>query len=219
MKAQQDIGETVGQLGLALVKLTKFETEEAVYDSQRVRAADMKNVATAAVKASRLYRELNSQTVKHLVNHWFIFLDFHDLEFIFSHGSCTYQDKLHEYLGVMLAVNNAFSDRSNALLTVQTLVSELSSLNSRIEKLEVASSKIFGGDRARIRKIEELRETVRATEDAKTCAIAEYKRIKVGLFHFNEQLLEEHVNLSLAYAFVYSLVCPDRSFSAVQLLK
>ncbi|CDP13964.1 unnamed protein product [Coffea canephora] len=153
VKAQQDIGETVGQLGLALVKLTKFETEEAVYDSQRVRAADMKNVATAAVKASRLYRELNSQTVKHL-------------------------DKLHEYLGVMLAVNNAFSDRSNALLTVQTLLSELSSLNSRIEKLEVASSKIFGGDRARIRKIEELRETVRATEDAKTCAIAEYKRIK-----------------------------------------
>ncbi|KAL3521264.1 hypothetical protein ACH5RR_019413 [Cinchona calisaya] len=153
VKAQQDIGETVGQLGLALVKLTKFETEEAVYDSQRGRAADMKNVATAAVKASRLYRELNSQTVKHL-------------------------DKLHEYLGVMLAVNNAFSDRSNALLTVQTLLSELSSLNSRIEKLQVASSKIFGGDRARIQKIEELKETVRVTEDAKSCAIAEYSRIK-----------------------------------------
>lgn len=38
-----------------------------MYNSQRVRAADMKNVATAAVKASRLYRELNAQTVKHLV--------------------------------------------------------------------------------------------------------------------------------------------------------
>lgn len=57
----------MGQLGLAFVKLTKFETEEAMYNSQRVRAADMKNVATAAVKASRLYRELNAQTVKHLV--------------------------------------------------------------------------------------------------------------------------------------------------------
>lgn len=57
----------MGQMGLAFVKLTKFETEEAVYDSQRTRAADMKNVATAAVKASRLYRELNAQTVKHLV--------------------------------------------------------------------------------------------------------------------------------------------------------
>lgn len=67
VKSQQDIGETIGQLGLAFVKLTKFETEDAVHDSQRTRAADMKNVATAAVKASRLYRELNSQTVKHLV--------------------------------------------------------------------------------------------------------------------------------------------------------
>lgn len=67
VKAQQDIGETMGDLGLTFVKLTKFETDEAVLDSQRVRANDMKNVATAAVKASRLYRELNSQTVKHLV--------------------------------------------------------------------------------------------------------------------------------------------------------
>ncbi|KAK6145578.1 hypothetical protein DH2020_022398 [Rehmannia glutinosa] len=153
VKAQQDIGETMGQLGLAFVKLTKFETEEAIYDSQRARAADMKNVATAAVKASRLYRELNAQTVKHL-------------------------DKLHEYLGVMLAVNNAFSDRSSAFLTVQTLLSDLSSLHSRIEKLEAASSKIFGGDRSRIRKIEELRETVRVTEDAKNSAVREYEQIK-----------------------------------------
>lgn len=58
----------MGQMGLAFVKLTKFETERAVYDSQRSRAADMKNVATASVKASRLYRELNAQTVKHLVS-------------------------------------------------------------------------------------------------------------------------------------------------------
>ncbi|KAL3837786.1 hypothetical protein ACJIZ3_022377 [Penstemon smallii] len=153
VKAQQDIGETLGQLGLAFVKLTKFETEEAICDSQRACAADMKNVATAAVKASRLYRELNAQTVKHL-------------------------DKLHEYLGVMLAVNNAFTDRSSALLTVQTLLSDLSSLNLRIEKLEAASSKIFGGDRSRIRKIEELRDSVRVTEDAKNCAVREYERIK-----------------------------------------
>ncbi|KAL7614038.1 sorting nexin 2A [Lactuca sativa] len=153
VKAQQDIGETLGQLGLAFVKLTKFESEEAMFNSQKVRAADMKNVATSAVKASRLYRELNAQTVKHL-------------------------DKLHEYLGVMLAVNNAYADRSNALLTVQTLLSELSNLNSRIEKLEAAASKIFGGDRSRVRKIEELKETMRVTDEAKNCAIREYERIK-----------------------------------------
>lgn len=74
VKAQQDIGETMGQLGLAFVKLTKFEADEAMFNSQRVRSADMKNVATAAVKASRLYRELNAQTVKHLVSYWIIVL-------------------------------------------------------------------------------------------------------------------------------------------------
>lgn len=67
VKAQQDMGETMGELGLAFIKLTKFENEEAVLNTQRVRAADMKGVATAAVKASRLFRELNAQTVKHLV--------------------------------------------------------------------------------------------------------------------------------------------------------
>lgn len=153
VKAQQDMGETMGELGLAFIKLTKFENEEAVFNSQRVRAADMKNVATAAVKASRFYRELNAQTVKHL-------------------------DTLHEYLGLMLSVHGAFSDRSSALLTVQTLLSELSSLHSRAEKLEAASSKIFGGDKSRIRKIDELKETIRATEDAKHVAIREYERIK-----------------------------------------
>ncbi|KAJ6855951.1 hypothetical protein NC651_040540 [Populus alba x Populus x berolinensis] len=153
VKAQQDMGETMGELGLAFIKLTKFENEEAVFNSQRVRAADMKNVATAAVKASRFYRELNAQTVKHL-------------------------DTLHEYLGLMLSVHGAFTDRSSALLTVQTLLSELSSLHSRAEKLEAASSKIFGGDKSRIRKIDELKETIRATEDAKSVAIREYERIK-----------------------------------------
>ncbi|XP_059457814.1 sorting nexin 2B-like [Corylus avellana] len=153
VKSQQDIGETMGELGLAFVKLTKFEMEEALFESQRARATDTKNVATAAVKASRLYRELNAQTVKHL-------------------------DKLHDYLGIMLAVNNAFADRSSALLTVQTLSSELASLHLRIEKLEAASLKIFGGDRSRIRKIEELKETIRVTEDAKTCAEREYEQIK-----------------------------------------
>ncbi|CAA6654692.1 unnamed protein product [Spirodela intermedia] len=153
VKAQQDIGETMGELGLTFIKLTKFETEEAVYNSQRIRAADIRRVATAAVKASRFYRESNAHTVKHL-------------------------DTLHEYLGLMLAVHSAFSDRSSALLTVQTLLSELSSLEARAEKLEAATSKIFGADKSRVRKMEELKETIRTTEDAKLVALREYERIK-----------------------------------------
>ncbi|KAK9282855.1 hypothetical protein L1049_011079 [Liquidambar formosana] len=190
VKAQQDSGETMGELGLAFVKLTKFETEEAMFESQRVRAGDMKNVATAAVKASRFYRELNAQSVKHL-------------------------DKLHEYLGMMLAVNSAFSDRASALLTVQTLLSELSSLHSRIEKLEVASSKIFGGDRSRLRKIDELKETIRSTEDAKCCAVREYERIKENNRNELERLdKEKHDDfLNMLKGFVVNQVHPPFLFN------
>ncbi|KAL6126801.1 hypothetical protein ACLB2K_074846 [Fragaria x ananassa] len=166
VKAQQDMGETMGELGLAFVKLTKLETEGAMFKSQTARATDMKNVATAAVKSSRLYRELNSQTVKHL-------------------------DKLHEYLGVMLAVNGAFSDRTSALLTLQTLSSDLVSLQSRIVKLEAAASKIFGGDRSRMRKIEELKETLKVSEEAKACAVHEYERIKENIRNELERLDRE----------------------------
>ncbi|OVA07834.1 Phox homologous domain [Macleaya cordata] len=183
VKAQQEIGETMGELGLAFIKLTKFETEEAVYNSQRIRATEMKRVATAAVKASRFYRESNAQTVKHL-------------------------DALHEYLGLMLAVHGAFSDRSSALLTVQTLLSELSSMHSRAEKLQVASSKIFGGDKSRIRKLEELNETIKVTEDAKICAVREYERIKENNRSELERLDRERQDdfLSMLKGFVVNQV-------------
>ncbi|KAJ0978345.1 hypothetical protein J5N97_013819 [Dioscorea zingiberensis] len=192
VKAQQDIGETMGELGLAFIKLTKFETEEAIYDSQRIRAADAKCVATAAVKASRLYRELNAQTVKHL-------------------------DTLHEYLGLMLAVHSAFSDRSSALLTVQTLMSDLTSLHTRAEKLEAASSRIFGGDRARIRKVEELKETIRVTEDAKSCALREYERIKENNKNELERLDKEmHEDfLGMLKGFVINQVGYSEKISSV----
>lgn len=83
-------------------------------------------------------------------------------------------------MGQMLAVHNAFSDRSSALLTVQTLISELSSVQSRAKKHQTASSKIFGGDHSRIQKLEELEETIKITEDSKNCAIRQYERIKVA---------------------------------------
>lgn len=86
---------------------------------------------------------------------------------------------MHEYMGLMLAAHSAFSDRSSALLTVQTLITELSSLQSRAEKLETSSSKVFGADKSKTRKLEELKDAIRGTEDSKSCAIREYERIKV----------------------------------------
>ncbi|XP_073022251.1 sorting nexin 2B-like isoform X1 [Primulina eburnea] len=162
VKAQQDIGDTMGELGLTLIKLTKFESEHTELNTQKTRAADIKTVATTAIKSSRLYRELNSQAVKHL-------------------------ETLQEYMGLMFAVHNAFSDRSNAILTLQTLVSELHSLRLRTEKLETASSKLFGSDKSRIRKFQELNNAIKVTDDAKSCAIREYERIKIGSLQENNR--------------------------------
>ncbi|KAH6556664.1 hypothetical protein KP509_1Z164500 [Ceratopteris richardii] len=67
VKAQQEVGETMGELGLAFIKLAKFETEEALYNSQRMHASDAKRLATAAVKASRFCREANAQSLTYLV--------------------------------------------------------------------------------------------------------------------------------------------------------
>lgn len=153
VKAQQDMAETMGEFGLAFIKLTKFENEQAVLDTQRKRAADMKNLATAAIKASRLYRELNSYTVKHL-------------------------DTLHDHMGLIQGVHTAFSDRSSALLTVQTITTELDSLYSQAEKLESTSSKTYSSDKSKTLKLGEVRETIRVTEDVKSCATREYERMK-----------------------------------------
>ncbi|XP_020591441.1 sorting nexin 2B-like [Phalaenopsis equestris] len=159
VKTQHDLGEAMGELGLAFIKLIKLENDEAIYASQRVGAADAKIVATAAVKASRFYRELNSQTIKHL-------------------------DTLHEHMGLMLSIQNAFSERSNALLTVQTLLSDLSSLRARAEKLEAASARVFGSDESRMQKLDVIRRTIMVTEDKRDCATREYERIKsiIGQF-------------------------------------
>lgn len=57
----------MGELGLSFIKLTKFENEAAILGTQRTRATEMKNIATATVRGSRMYRELTAKTVKNLV--------------------------------------------------------------------------------------------------------------------------------------------------------
>ena len=74
VKAQQDVGEVMGELGLAFIKLAKFETEKTMLPCQSVFVGDAKRTATAAVKASRFYRESNSLCVKHLVSNTSLFL-------------------------------------------------------------------------------------------------------------------------------------------------
>ena len=58
----------MGELGLAFIKLAKFETEKSVLNAHRTHIADTKWLGTASVKACRLYRDANVQSMKHLVS-------------------------------------------------------------------------------------------------------------------------------------------------------
>ncbi|CAK9276322.1 unnamed protein product [Sphagnum jensenii] len=176
VKAQQEVGEVMGELGLAFIKLAKFETRAGFTPAH---AADAKCVATGAVKASRFYRECNAQSVRHL-------------------------DELHEYLGLMQALHIAFADRSNALLTVQTFMSDVAANNMQIEKLEAASNKVFGGSKTQNRKISELKEAVKVTGEARDLAQKEYECIKehnrAELERFEEERQRDFFNMLRGFA-------------------
>ena len=58
----------MGELGLAFIKLAKFEAEKSLLNAQRTHIADTKWLGIASVKASRLYRDANAQSMKHLVS-------------------------------------------------------------------------------------------------------------------------------------------------------
>lgn len=91
---------------------------------------------------------------------------------------------MHEYLGLMQAIHAAHADRSNALLTVQTLMTDLQATNIRIEKLNVAASKFFGVDKGRNRKIDDLKDLAKANEEARDLSRQEYENIKVVVCSF-----------------------------------
>lgn len=87
----------------------------------------------------------------------------------------------------MQALHIAFADRSNALLTVQTFMSDVAANNMQIEKLEAASNKVFGGSKTQNRKISELKEAVKVTGEARDLAQKEYECIKVSFVVSHEK--------------------------------
>ncbi|CAL4960685.1 unnamed protein product [Urochloa decumbens] len=153
VKSFDDLRATTGLLGMSFIKLAKFEKEQATCSSQKTRAADISNFANAVVRVSRSQTKLNAEIVKHL-------------------------GVIHEYMEMMAAVHNAFTDRSNALLRVQNLSADLYFLHTRAGKLESVSSRGIDQERSRYQKIEELKETIRVTEDAKAHALKELDLVK-----------------------------------------
>ncbi|XP_008647670.1 sorting nexin 2B isoform X1 [Zea mays] len=154
VKAQDGYRETTGHLGMTLIKLAKFEREQATCNSLRRRSGEIHNFANSVLKMSRSQIKLNSEIVKHL-------------------GS------IHEYLEMMISVHHAFTDRSNALHYVQILSADLFSLHIRARRLESSSARDMGHEWSTYQKVEGLKETIRSAEAAKSDAVREYESIKI----------------------------------------
>jgi hypothetical protein len=53
---------------MSFIKLAMFEKEQAACSSQKRRAADISNFASAVIRVSRSQTKLNTEIVKHLVS-------------------------------------------------------------------------------------------------------------------------------------------------------
>eukprot|EP00898_Chlorokybus_atmophyticus_P002514 jgi/Chlat1/3263/Chrsp22S03439 len=151
--SQQALVEVIGEVGLALIKLAKFQEDEpSAVASQKTLASDCRRVGTAAVRVSRLMRTGTSKTVDQL-------------------------QALHEYLAAMPAVRTAMQDRQEALVTVQTLAADAHAKTAKVQRLEQQATKVFGGDKHQ-RKIEDAKRDVAATEASRDAALQEFRRIQ-----------------------------------------
>uniref|UniRef100_A0A0E0C9P4 PX domain-containing protein n=1 Tax=Oryza meridionalis TaxID=40149 RepID=A0A0E0C9P4_9ORYZ len=192
LKAYDDLKATTGQLGMTFIKLAKFEKEQDTCNSQRKRAVDMSNFANAVINVSRLQTKLNAKIEIHL-------------------------GTIYEYLETMTSVHNAFTDRANALLRVQSLSGDLFLLHTQAAKLESVSSRGMGQERLRYQKIEELKETIRKTEDAKGNARQEYELIKENnmneIIRFNKE--KRHGLVEMLKGFVRNQVSYSEHISSI----
>uniref|UniRef100_A0A0D9V7B7 PX domain-containing protein n=1 Tax=Leersia perrieri TaxID=77586 RepID=A0A0D9V7B7_9ORYZ len=114
------------------------------------------------------------------------------LEYFEQHLTTTSQQgTVYEYMEAMTSIHNAFTDRANALLHLQSMSADLRPLHEEVAKLESVSSRGFGQERLRYQNIEELKEQIRAKEGAKSDARREYELIKVNnmneIIRFNKQ--------------------------------
>uniref|UniRef100_M8CG66 Sorting nexin-4 n=1 Tax=Aegilops tauschii TaxID=37682 RepID=M8CG66_AEGTA len=191
-KAHEDFRTTTAHLGMTFVKLAKFEKDQSTCSSHRTRAVNINNFANAVVKVSRSQTKLDAEIVKHL-------------------------DTIHKYLETMTSVHNAFTDRSNALLHIQSLSSDLFALHNRVAKLESVSSRGIDQERTRYQKVEELKETIRTSEDAKSHARKEYELIKENnmneIKRFNKEIRQDLVEMMKG--FVTSQVAQSDNIASI----
>ena len=150
---EEKYGDALGELGLECIKLGKLEDEEAnraghyteAGAASRTMATQSRTMGNAVVRISRLTRAATGQLARAL-------------------------DPLHDYLGMMPAVRKAVADRSETLLTLQTLLAEVDGKKARIAKLETDITKML--------RVDQLKRELAETQAASEAASREYAHIK-----------------------------------------
>mmetsp|Transcript_37299 Transcript_37299/g.81235 ORF Transcript_37299/g.81235 Transcript_37299/m.81235 type:complete len:588 (-) Transcript_37299:343-2106(-) len=154
-------GDVLGEMGMALIKLANHQDNEGARRGQYTEdgatlcgmADDVRRSGRACVRLARLARAAGAQTVQQL-------------------------GPLHQYLGLNAAVRRALSDRTQALLTAQTLEAEAKHKRARLAKLDEAKTRVFGGDKQHQKKVEDLQKELEACEASARASMAEYGRIR-----------------------------------------
>lgn len=160
MGKMEEAGNALGDFGLSLVKLCKFEDDKGsslgVYTQQGAAtkriSADCQRTGMAAVRLSRLAKVANEQTITAL-------------------------EPLHTNLAMAPAVLKALREREAQLLTVQALEADIAKKHKALGVLDEQGQRTFGNEASKGRKQEVIQNDVAALEMALDSAKAEFQKI------------------------------------------
>jgi PX domain/Vps5 C terminal like len=179
-------GNVTGDLGLALIRLGKYEDEEGSKCGEytdlgagaKAIGAEARRVGMSAVRTYRLAKSATKESVTAL-------------------------EPLHTELALAPAVVEAFKEREAALVTVDTIRDGIA---KKAEALSLAENST---DLAQVRKAQTLRNEVASLEAACDAAEAEYERVKgrnmTELQRWREERKNEFTRMAVAYARVMAV--------------
>jgi sorting nexin-1/2 len=184
-------GNVIGDLGLSLVRLGKYEDEEGSKCGEytelgagaRAIGTEARRVGMTAVRTFRLARSATNEAVSAL-------------------------EPLHTELALAPAVVEALKEREAALVTVDTIRDGIS---KKAEALSIAEQST---DLNQVRKAQALRNEIASLEAACDAAEAEYEKVKgrnqTELQRWREERKNEFTRMAVAYAHVMA-VFEDRA--------
>lgn len=179
-------GNVTGDLGMALIRLGKYEDEEGSKCGEytdlgagaKQIGADARRVGMTAVRTYRLARLATSEAVSAL-------------------------EPLHTELALAPAVVEALKEREAALVTVDTIRDGIA---KKAEALSIAEQST---DLNQVRKAQTLRNEVASLEAACDAAEAEYEKVKgrnrTELQRWREERKNEFTRMAVAYARVQAV--------------